>query len=125
MTKLKVEDLKKLKEETLKGLSLREGEKNVKITIHMGTCGIASGARDVLKATMDELEESGAEDVVVTTSGCFGICSREPLMTVKLLNEKPVIYEMVDRNKVRQIFRQHVLGGKVQREFALAEGDEE
>jgi NADP-reducing hydrogenase subunit HndB len=46
-------------------------------------------------------------------------------MTVKVLNEKPVIYENVDVNKVRQIFKQHVLEGKVQREFALAEGDEE
>lgn len=124
MAKLSVEDLKRIKEDVLKGTSLREGGKRVKITVHMGTCGIASGARDVLKSAMDEIGDSGAEDIIVTTSGCMGICSREPLVTVEVLDEKPVVYEYVDNKKMRQIFKQHVLNGKVQADFAMAVGRE-
>jgi NADP-reducing hydrogenase subunit HndB len=124
MAKLSVEDLKRIKEDVLKSTSLREGGKRVKITVHMGTCGIASGARDVLKSAMDEIGDSGAEDIIVTTSGCMGICSREPLVTVEVLDEKPVVYEYVDNKKMRQIFKQHVLNGKVQADFAMAVGRE-
>ena len=124
MAKLNVEDLKRIKEDVLKSTSLREGGKRVKITVHMGTCGIASGARDVLKSAMDEIGESGAEDIIITTSGCMGICSREPLVTIEVLNEKPVVYEYVDIKKMRQIFKQHILAGKVQADFAMAVGRE-
>lgn len=124
MAKLNVEDLKRIKEDVMKNTSLREGGKRVKITVHMGTCGIASGARDVLKSAIDEIGDSGAEDIIVTTSGCMGICSREPLITVEVLDEKPVVYEYVDTKKMRQIFKQHVLGGKVQADFAMAVGKE-
>jgi len=124
MAKLSVEDLKRIKEDVLKSTSLREGGKRVKITVHMGTCGIASGARDVLKSAMDEIGDSGAEDIIVTTSGCMGICSREPLVTIEVLDEKPVVYEYVATKKMRQIFKQHVLNGKVQADFAMAVGRE-
>jgi len=124
MAKLNVEDLKRIKEDVLKSTSLRKGGKRVKITVHMGTCGIASGARDVLKSAMDEIGESGADDIIITTSGCMGICSREPLVTIEVLDNKPVVYEYVDTKKMRQIFKQHVLAGKVQADFAMAVGRE-
>jgi NADP-reducing hydrogenase subunit HndB len=54
----------------------------------------------------------------------MGICSREPLVTVEVLDEKPVVYEYVDNKKMRQIFKQHVLNGKVQADFAMAVGRE-
>ncbi|MBN1254854.1 MAG: (2Fe-2S) ferredoxin domain-containing protein [Deltaproteobacteria bacterium] len=122
MAKIKVEDLKKIKEEVQKATSLREGGKRVKATVHMGTCGIASGARKVLNALVSSIEEEGTQDVMVTTSGCIGICSREPLVTVEVAGEEPITYEYMDENKMRQVFKQHILDGKVQRQFALAKG---
>jgi NADP-reducing hydrogenase subunit HndB len=122
MAKIKVEDLKKIKEEVQKATSLREGGKRVKATVHMGTCGIASGARKVLNALVSAIEEEGTQDVMVTTSGCIGICSREPLVTVEVTGEEPITYEYMDENKMRQVFKQHILDGKVQRQFALAKG---
>jgi NADP-reducing hydrogenase subunit HndB len=122
MAKIKVEDLKKIKKEVQKATSLREGGKRVKATVHMGTCGIASGARKVLNALVSAIEEEGIQDVMVTTSGCIGICSREPLVTVEVAGEEPITYEYMDENKMRQIFKQHILDGKVQRQFALAKG---
>ena len=55
MAKLTIDDLKKIKEDTTKSNSLREGGATVKITVHMGTCGIAAGAREVMNALMEEL----------------------------------------------------------------------
>jgi len=91
----------------------------------MGTCGIASGAKEVLDALMQEIEESGVTDVIVTTSGCMGLCSREPLVTVEVIGEEPIKYEYMNPNKMRQVFKRHILAGEIQTPFVLARGAEQ
>jgi NADP-reducing hydrogenase subunit HndB len=125
MAKLTVDDLKKIKERVLMQDQFRSGEKRAKITVHMGTCGIASGARDIMDALLDELAQNNVSDVLVTTSGCIGICSREPLITVEEQGKEPIIYERLTAGKMRQIFRQHIVGGAVQSEFVMARGKEQ
>ena len=125
MAKLTVDDLKKIKERVLMADQFRSGQKRAKITVHMGTCGIASGARDIMDALLDELEQNSVNDVLVTTSGCIGICSREPLVTVEEQGKEPIIYENLTQAKMRQIFRQHIMGGKIQSEFVMARGKEQ
>ncbi|MBW2060798.1 MAG: (2Fe-2S) ferredoxin domain-containing protein [Deltaproteobacteria bacterium] len=124
MAKLKLEDLKKIKDQVLKDTALREGGATAKITVHMGTCGIASGARQVMEALMDEVSQCDRKDITVTTSGCIGLCSEEPIVTVELLNQEPIRYHFVEPNKMRQIFRRHILEGEVQDEFVMAKGSE-
>jgi NADP-reducing hydrogenase subunit HndB len=124
MAKLKIEDLKKIKEKVHSETALRDGFNRVKVTVHMGTCGIASGAKEVMDSLMSEIEESGKTDVMVTTSGCMGLCSREPLVTVEILDQEPIKYEYVNPNKMRQIFKRHVLEGEIQTPFVLARGAE-
>ena len=125
MAKLTVDDLKKIKERVLMQDQFRSGEKRAKITVHMGTCGIASGARDVMDALLDEIAENKVSDVLVTTSGCIGICSREPLITVEEQGKEPIIYERLTAGKMRQILRQHIMGGIIQNEFVMARGKEQ
>ncbi len=125
MAKLTINDLKKIKERVEKEDQFRAGTKRVKITVHMGTCGIASGAKQILDTFMDEISESNADDVIVTTSGCIGICSREPLATVEEQGKEPIVYEYLTQNKARQIFKRHVLNGEIQNEFVLARGREQ
>ena len=120
MPKLTIEDLKKIRESAKKKTALREGETSVKITVHMGTCGIAAGAREVMDALLEELTEADRQDIRVVTSGCMGMCSSEPNVTVEVSGQDPVIYQHMDRNKMRQVFRRHVLLGEVQTDFALA-----
>ncbi|MEW6262807.1 MAG: (2Fe-2S) ferredoxin domain-containing protein [Thermodesulfobacteriota bacterium] len=122
MAKLKLDDLKKIKDRVQRETSLREGGATVKVTVHMGTCGIASGARQVMEALMDEVTIADRRDVAVTTSGCIGLCSEEPLVTVEMMEQPPIRYHFVDPNKMRQIFRRHVLGGEIQTDFVLAKG---
>jgi NADP-reducing hydrogenase subunit HndB len=124
MAKLKIGDLKKNKEKVHAETALREGDRRAKITVHMGTCGIASGAREVMNALMQAIEEVNVTDVVVTTSGCMGLCSREPLVTVEIVGQEPIKYEYMDANKMRQVFKRHVLEGEIQNPFVLARGAE-
>lgn len=124
MAKLKIEDLKKIKDKVQAENALREGDRRVKVTVHMGTCGIASGANDVMSSLLAEIEEANVSDVVVTTSGCMGLCSREPLVTVEVVGQEPIKYEYVNAQKMRQIFKRHVLNGEIQLPFVLAKGVE-
>jgi len=124
MPKLNIEDLKKIKDKVHAETALRAGDRRVKITVHMGTCGIASGANDVMSSLLAAIEEAKVSDVVVTTSGCMGLCSREPLVTVEVIGQDPIKYEYVDAMKMRQIFKRHVLEGEIQLPFVLARGTE-
>ena len=100
MGKLTIDDLKKIKENAKKATALRGGGETVKITVHMGTCGIAAGAREVMDALLKELAESDRQDIRVVTSGCLEMCSSEPNVTVEIQDQDPVIYERMDRNKM-------------------------
>jgi NADP-reducing hydrogenase subunit HndB len=124
MAKLTIADLKKIKEKTQKSTSLREGGATVKITVHMGTCGIAAGAREVMDSLLEEMTETDRQDIRVVTSGCMGMCSSEPNVTVEIKDQEPVVYQHMDRNKMRQVFKRHVLLNEVQTDFALARGSE-
>jgi NADP-reducing hydrogenase subunit HndB len=122
--KLKPEDLDKISQRMKATTILREGAGRVKITVHMGTCGIASGARDILHAFLKHIEESDVQDIIITTSGCAGLCSHEPMATVELKEEPPVKYIDLTVDKVSRIFKEHVMEGNIVKEFALAIGSE-
>jgi NADP-reducing hydrogenase subunit HndB len=122
--KLKPEDLDKISQRMKATTILREGAGRAKITVHMGTCGIAAGARDILSAFLKSIEESKADDIILTTSGCAGLCSREPMATIELKGKPPVKYVDLTKEKVERIFKEHVQGGEVVAEYALAIGSE-
>ncbi len=120
MAKLTIEDLKRIKEKTAKEISVRDGTATAKITVHMGTCGIAAGAREVMGILMEELTNSDRDDIRVVNSGCIGMCSSEPNVTVEIEGGEPIVYQLINSNKMRQIFKRHVLQGEIQTDFALA-----
>lgn len=120
MAKLTIKDLKKIKEKVKKDTALREGGATVKIIVHMGTCGIAAGARAVMDTLLEEMAETDRQDIRVVTSGCMGMCSSEPNVTVELKGKEPIVYQHMDANRMRQVFKRHILVGEVQTDFALA-----
>ncbi len=124
MPRLSIEDLKRIRDDAKQTLTLRSGDARAKITVHMGTCGISAGAREVMGALLKEIESSKITDVIVTTSGCAGLCSREPMATVELKGQPPVTYVDLKPERILRIFREHVLGGKIVTDFALATGCE-
>ena len=124
MSKIKPEDLDKIGEKIKRTMLLREGSYRAKVIVHMGTCGIAAGARKVMSTLLDLIEKEQTKDVILSTSSCAGLCSREPMITVELKGQTPVKYVDLDEEKTRKIFSAHVLGGEVVEEYALAIGSE-
>jgi len=124
MAKLTVDDLKRIKEEVRSSTVLREGGFRAKVNIHMGTCGIAAGARKLMAVVLKEIEGKNIKDVMVTTSGCAGLCSREPMATVEILGRPPVKYCDLNEERMKEIFDKHVLNGETVEAYALARGSE-
>jgi len=91
----------------------------VKITVHMSTCGIAAGARQVMSALVEEISRSDRPDIEVASSGCIGHCKNEPNITVEIGGGEPVIYQKMTPDKMRQVFQKHILGGEVQEDYVL------
>lgn len=115
-----LDDLKKIKERAQAMTELREGNEEVRIIVGMGTCGIAAGARDTLAAVMEEIRVRGLRHVVVTQTGCIGMCELEPIVDVVRQGEAKVTYGRVTPEKARQIVASHVVNGQVVKELVVS-----
>ena len=93
----------------------------VRVTVHMGTCGIAAGGQNVLNALNDEIVRTDRKDIRVVISACMGLCSSEPNVTVWRAGEDAVIYQGLTGDKMRQIFQTHILGGEIVSDYALVQ----
>lgn len=124
MARISFEDLTRIRERELSRMVLSADHYRAKITVHMGTCGIAAGARDVMSHFRSIIAERGIENVILTTSGCAGLCAKEPMVTVEVADQPPVKYVTLDGKKARRIFDEHVIHGKPVEDFALAYGCE-
>jgi len=117
MKKVTLEELEKIREDYKKLLEARKGGTEEKIIVHMGTCGIAAGAREVMAAVLEELEKEDAPQITVMQSSCIGLCDREPVITVIKKGEAPVRYYRMTPEKVKRVFKEHIIGGKVVSEY--------
>ena len=113
-----LEELKQLRQQLQKDVKARTEAKTT-ITIGMGTCGIAAGAREVMQAVLDQLASRGV-DAHVTTVGCIGMCSKEPLVDVKRGDEIKITYGNVSPAMVPRIIDDHLVNGQVIEEWVVA-----
>src|SRR5512143_3456882 len=97
-----LEDLKRIKEEALAKRQIRNASARAHITVAMGTCGIAAGARDTMKAILDAVEKDEVSGVLVTQTGCIGLCEFEPIVDVQIGDAK-VTYGKVTPERARAI----------------------
>lgn len=117
MNKVKsLADLKKMREQLRSNISLREKSENpeglVQVKVAMATCGIASGARDVMEFLIANLEKRNV-DAIVTQTGCMGYCYAEPTIEVHLPGQDPVVYGFVDLKKADEIIEKHIKQGEL------------
>jgi NADP-reducing hydrogenase subunit HndB len=113
-------DLLALAGKAKEDLELRSGPKEVKVTVHMGTCGIAAGARDVVVAFLSEIDEAGLGNVTVHQSGCAGLCEMEPMATVQFGDGSVYHYGLLEtRDKVHRIVQSHLVEGKPVAEYLV------
>lgn len=109
-------DLIRLKEEVQSKIKLRENSDNpeqlVQVKVGMATCGIASGAREIMKYFIEELEQQ-AVDALVTQTGCMGYCYAEPTVEVILPKHDPVVFGFVNKVKAQEIIDSYIKKGEM------------
>ena len=113
-----LDELKQLRQQLQKDIKARTEAKTT-ITVGMGTCGIAAGAREVMQAVLDQLASRGV-GAHVTTVGCIGMCSKEPLVDVKRGDEIKITYGNVTPARVPRIIDDHLVNGQVIEEWVVA-----
>lgn len=108
-----LDDLKRIREEALEKRKMKTASGQVQIVVAMGTCGIAAGARETMKAILDTIEKGNLTGITVTQTGCIGLCEREPIVMVTVGEEPKVTYGKVTPEVARRILKEHVGDGKV------------
>ena len=108
-----LDDLKKLREEALEKRKLKTASGQAHVVVCMGTCGIAAGARETMKAILDYIEKENLDGVVVTQTGCIGQCEKEPIVQVTIGDQPKVSYGKVTPLVARRLMKEHVAEGKV------------
>jgi NADP-reducing hydrogenase subunit HndB len=108
-----LDDLKKIKEQATQKRDIKTASGQAQVTVAMGTCGIAAGARDTMKAVLETIETGGLQGIVVTQTGCIGLCEWEPIVQVTIGDQPKVTYGKVTPERAQQILKEHVVGGQV------------
>jgi NADP-reducing hydrogenase subunit HndB len=117
MDKIKsLADLKKKREELQSGLNLREKGDNVdamiQIRVAMATCGIASGAKEVMDTLIHECDKLRLQ-AVVTQTGCMGYCYAEPTIEVKKPGMEPIVFGYVTPSKATEIISKYIVNNEI------------
>lgn len=107
-----IADLKKKRDELQSGIGNRTNEKSVQVKVAMATCGIASGARNVMEFFAEQLERRNIA-AMVTQTGCMGYCYAEPTIEVKLPGQDPVVFGFVDLKRADQIIEKYIKTGEL------------
>ena len=114
-----LEDLKRIREQAAKKMSIRDEKDGYRVVVGMATCGITAGARPVLNRIVELVAEKDLSNVTVTQVGCIGECALEPIVEVYDPSGTRSTYCLVDPKKAEKIIEQHVIGGKVCEEYLI------
>lgn len=118
MPKIKsLDDLKRIRAQAQHELATRT-ETGTTIIIGMGTCGIAAGARDTMRAILEELAKRQIE-AHVTTVGCIGMCVNEPLVDIEQAGKPRITYRNLTADKVPHLIEEHLVNGRIVNEWAM------
>lgn len=109
-------DLKKKQEEVKSRMSLRDRAEDpdslVQVKVAMATCGIASGAKEVMEYFVEELDKRQI-DAVVTQTGCMGYCFAEPTVEITLPGREPMVFGYVNTGKADEIIEHYIKEGEL------------
>jgi len=117
-----LEELQKIKERALDRRKLTGEGARARVIVAMGTCGIAAGARDTMSAVLSELEKKQITDVVVTQTGCLGLCEYEPIVQVQIGEQDMVTYGHIDTSRVPELIEKHLVGGEPVEAWTIKQG---
>ena len=108
-----LEELQAIRERMKAKISNRgiADQDDIRIVVGMATCGIAAGAREALSALTEEVESKNLTNVIVSQTGCIGICQYEPVVEVFEPGKEKVTYVKVDAERARRIIASHIMNG--------------
>lgn len=110
---MNLEDLRRLRDKAAREMSLRTEHQRFRIKVSMGTSGLAKGAREVMNAIVEEIEQRELDqEVEVVVTGSAGVEEMEPFVTVEEKDKSPVLYGQVDVETARRIVAEHIVGGQ-------------
>ena len=113
-------ELQAIKEKMRDKVVLREGSGDIRVVVGMATCGIAAGARPVLNAIVEAVNNEGLTSKVrVSQTGCIGLCQYEPIVEVFEADKEKVTYVKMDADKVKRVIEEHLKGGKVVADYTM------
>ena len=113
-------ELEAIRNKTLGSINLRKDrEDGVRIVVGMATCGIAAGARTVLNALVEEISKRNIQNVVVSQTGCIGMCRLEPIIEVFVPGQEKTTYVKVDEEKAVRIIIEHVINNRPISQFTI------
>ncbi len=113
-------ELQEIRKRALGQVNLRkEREDGIRVVVGMATCGIAAGARPVLTAFAAEVEKRGLTDVMVTQTGCIGMCRLEPIVEVFVPGQEKVTYVHMTAEKAARVVAEHIINNKPVAEFTI------
>lgn len=108
-----LDDLKKVREEALAKKKVKAASGQIQVIVGMGTCGIAAGARDTMKAILDTIQNENLSGIQVTQTGCIGLCEQEPIIQVVIGEQPKITYGKVNPDVAKKILSEHVLNGNI------------
>ena len=113
-------ELQAIRDRARENMNLRSGQHDgIRVVVGMATCGIAAGARPVLNAFVDEIAKRHLDNVMVTQTGCIGMCQFEPIVEVMVPGKEKVTYGKVTPEKVARIVTDHLVNGNPVSEFTI------
>jgi NADP-reducing hydrogenase subunit HndB len=116
-----LQELAEIRDRMRSKVAIREGNAEVRVVVGMATCGIAAGARPVLNAIVEAVNEQNLTDkVTVTQTGCIGICQFEPVVEVYEAGKEKVTYVKMTSEMAKEVVEKHLKGGKVITEYTIA-----
>ena len=115
-----LEELRAIREKMQGKVGIRgESEDQIRVVVGMATCGIVSGARPVLTALSDAVQEQGLTNITVTQTGCIGLCQYEPIVEVMEPGKEKVTYVWMTPEKAMEVLRMHLIDGQVVTKYTL------
>ena len=113
-------ELQAIRDKARGKVTLREGQDDaIRVLVGMATCGIAAGARPVLTTIVDEVAKRGLQNVMVTQTGCIGICQFEPVVEVVEPGKEKISYVKMTPEKAVRMVNDHLVNGNVVTEFTI------
>lgn len=117
-------ELQAIKDKMKNKVALREGSGDVRVVVGMATCGISAGARPVLSAFVEGVNNADlSSKVTVSQTGCIGLCQLEPIVEVYEADKEKVTYVKMDAQKAAKVVEEHLKGGKVVTEYTIANAE--